>query len=77
MKYIKTLVDKIPNAFPLILMQLITIVYLIIIGIYLPAAGAKQLIMKLGIMGLGLFASWKLFDFMKTARKEHEAGKGS
>ena len=77
MKARKALVDRIPNALPFILMQLITIAYLFIIGIYLPAAGTKQLIMKLGIMGLGLFASWKLLDFIKPARKKYEAGKDS
>ncbi|MFT7472612.1 MAG: hypothetical protein ACI8XU_002514 [Kiritimatiellia bacterium] len=77
MKRIKELADKIPHALPARLMLLITTIYLIIIGIYLPTVGIKQLIMKLGIMGMGLFASWKLLVFMRPARKEHGAGKDS
>ena len=74
---LKALVGKIPGAFPLALLQLITIVYLIIIGIYLPTLSIKQLLMKLGLMGLGLFALWKLLHLTKATRREHEAGKDS
>ena len=77
MKYTKTLVDKIPMAALNLLMLLITTVYLIIIGMYLPAAGTKQRIMKLGLIGLGLFACWRIFGSMKPAREEREAGRDS
>ncbi|MBL4573108.1 MAG: hypothetical protein JKY86_08545 [Gammaproteobacteria bacterium] len=76
-KTLKALVSKIPDALPLILLQLITIVYLIIIGFYLPTASTKQLLMKLGLMGLGVFALWKLLGLTRATRKEHEAGKDS
>lgn len=64
---ISFLLDKLP----LIILQMIAMLYLILIGVFLQTHTPQQFVIKLLIMGLGLFALLRVYDWLKQSRNNH------
>ena len=67
---LKFLFEKVPFA----AMQLITLLYLALIGLYLPASNFQQLAIKLLVMVLGLFVFWRMYEWQKEISKQKAEG---